>query len=72
MNLFLIHFQTKGSDMHAYTNSWLSHDGAKNQPNNHLLILFLLKHVFVFVNKRIHRRIFFVLTSFLQVGEGNQ
>ena len=71
-DLFLIHFQTKDSDTHAYAHSWSSHDGARNQPNNQLLTPFLLQHVFVFVNKPIYRRNFFVLASFLQAGEGNQ
>ena len=57
--------------MHAYVNSWLSHDGARNQPAL-ILSLFLLKYVFIFVNKPIHPCNFFVLANFLQVGEGSQ
>ena len=54
MNLFLIHFQTKDSDMYVYVHSWSSHDGARNQTNNQLLSPFLLLHVFIFVNKPTH------------------
>ena len=41
-NLFLVNFQTKDSDTHAYAHLWSSHDGARNQPNNQLLTPFLL------------------------------
>ena len=39
-NLFLIHFQTKDSDTHAYAHSWSSHHSARNQPNNQLFARF--------------------------------
>ena len=69
-NLFLIHFQTKGNDMHAYANSWLSHDGARTQQPAFEPISFVTH--FAFVNKPIHPCKFFVLANFLQAGEGNQ
>ena len=37
MNLFLIHFQNHGSDMHVYANSWLLHDGARNHAARQLV-----------------------------------
>ena len=58
--------------MHAYVNSWSSHGWCQKPAKQPALGPFLLQHVFVFVIKPIHRRNFFVLASFLQVGEGNQ
>ena len=40
-NLFLLHFQIKDGDMHAYVQSWWPHDGDRNQQNNQLLNPFL-------------------------------